>query len=249
MAATLKEQAEAFALELNLLMSKVFGSGKNKFSVLTQDGTNRASIATWTKVDEIDQTAPIIVGFKGRRKTPKIHLYIEFDCDWSSESSYLSVVRSTMSMKIEGNNNPLFRYDFDKQKTGDLPTAYLHVHAHRDEISWLLLQSAANRPKARRRKGKMPLLSEIHFPLGGERFRPCLEDFLEFSILEFGLSVKPTALKALGEGRLRWRHTQLRAAISDYPEIAADAFCKYGWKVESTENSRYSKPKVKTQGI
>lgn len=249
MKSSLKEQAETFAIELNSLFSRVFGSGKHKFSVLTQDGSNRASIATWVKVDNIDQTAPIIVGFKGRRNTPKIHLFIEFDCDWSSENSYLSVVRSTMSMKIEGNNNPLFRYDFDKQKTGTLPTAYLHVHAHRDEISWLLLQSEATRPKLRKRKGKMPLLSEIHFPLGGERFRPCLEDFLEFSIIEFGLSVKPSAMQALQEGRQRWRHTQLRATISDYPEIAADALIKYGWKVEATENSRFSKQKIRTEGI
>ena len=36
----------------------------------------------------------------------------------------------------------------------------------------------------------MPQFSDLHIPLGGPRYRPCLEDLLEFLIVEFGLDKK-----------------------------------------------------------
>lgn len=236
----LKLEAERFATELNHLVKSTFKGKQPKFHALTLNNGSRVSVTTYDGMDYEDTVAPITVSLVGRRSIPKVQFYIEFECQWSSEHSFLAVQKSSMVLKLEKLSNPLFRYDFDKLKTGDNPTAYLHVHAHRDEIAWLMIQGNSSKPRDRKKKGSMPILSAIHFPVGGERFRPCLEDFFQFCIHEFGLQVKVTAKQALESGRLHWRQTQLKAAISDSPMIAVEALREYGWIVEETPDARKS---------
>ena len=236
----LEHEAERFAKELNLLVKSTFKGNQPQFRALTMKNGSRVSVTTYDNQDHEDTVAPITVSLAGRRSIPKVQFYIGFECQWSSEHSFLAVQESSMVLKLEGMSNPLFRYDFDKLKTGENPTAYLHVHAHRDEIAWLMIQGNSSKPRERKKKGSMPILSAIHFPVGGERFRPCIEDFFQFCIHEFGLQVKGTAKQALESGRLRWRQTQLKAAISDSPMIAVEALREYGWKVEEGPNARKS---------
>jgi len=79
----------------------------------------------------------------------------------------------------------------------------------------------------------MPRLADLHFPIGGHRFRPCLEDILQMIWFEFGIDVRDTALGALGEGRVRFRERQLAAAVGDDPDIAALELRRLGYSVES----------------
>ncbi|MGH4025484.1 MAG: hypothetical protein ACRDRV_12995 [Pseudonocardiaceae bacterium] len=53
------------------------------------------------------------------------------------------------------------------------------------------------------------VLSALHFPVGGARIRPCLEDFLHFLAHEFQIDVLPNAPAILAEGRERWRRRQI----------------------------------------
>ena len=67
-----------------------------------------------------------------------------------------------------------------------------------------------------------PALSRFHFPTGGHRFRPCLEDVLEALRQEFKLKVsdKEEWEARLAEARLKWRKIQTAAAVRDCPEAA-----------------------------
>lgn len=65
----------------------------------------------------------------------------------------------------------------------------------------------------------------------GIAFRPCLEDVLQMLILEFGLDTKPDWLAAVEKGRARWRDIQLRAAVRDAPESAAEDLRGLGYEV------------------
>lgn len=230
---TLQEFADEFANELNDLIKSVFPGTKSKFTALAldQNGT-RVSVTTRSELKNV----PLILNISRRRNIPKIHALIEFHCHWSSERNFLSVHDSFMELRIADVSNPLFRYEFAKNMQNNLPTSHLHIHAHRDEIAWLMIQGRTKRPKALNKKRKMPILSSIHFPMGGERFRPSIEDFLEFSINEFGLSAKLGAQKALEAGRARWKRKQLHAAISDSPTEAAEALKNLGWNVIQPEN-------------
>ncbi|MDQ1286067.1 MAG: hypothetical protein QG663_1493, partial [Thermodesulfobacteriota bacterium] len=48
--------------------------------------------------------------------------------------------------------------------------------------------------------------SSVHIPIGGTRFRPCIEDVLQMLISEFGVDrIDQTWREALDKGRTRWR--------------------------------------------
>lgn len=63
-------------------------------------------------------------------------------------------------------------------------------------------------------------LHMIHFPLGGARFRPCLEDVVELVVNEFGLDTQPDWQERVRDGRVQWRRVQLAAAVRDDPQTA-----------------------------
>lgn len=245
----LDKEAQDFADELNRLVKNTFKGKQPQFRALGANNGTRISVTTIESKDKLHLVTPITVSLAGRRSIPKVQFHIEFDCQWSSEHSFLAVHKSSMALKLEGISNPLIRYDFDKLKTGLNPNAYIHVHAHRDEIAWLMIQGSSSKPKDRKKKGSMPILSSIHFPVGGERFRPCLEDFFQFCINEFGLQVKSTAKLALETGRVEWRRKQLKAAIGDSPTIAAEALREYGWLVSEGPEAQKSTREVRLRKV
>jgi hypothetical protein len=78
------------------------------------------------------------------------------------------------------------------------------------------------RPKKRWSTGETPRLAAFHFPLGGHRFRPCIEDVLQALIAEFDIDTVPGWESALRQGRIEWRRMQALAAVRDcVPDIVA----------------------------
>jgi hypothetical protein len=66
-------------------------------------------------------------------------------------------------------------------------------------------------------------LERLHFPTGGRRFRPILEDVIEFLIVE-GLADSRDGWKdVLRAHRQAYWRIQSRAAIRRDPQIALDA--------------------------
>lgn len=82
-------------------------------------------------------------------------------------------------------------------------------------------------------RGHVLRQEDLHFPLGGDRFRPALEDVLQVLVVELG--VEPATKEwrqVLEEARERWRHTQLRAAVRDNPQAAAETLVdEFGYKI------------------
>src|SRR5262249_2529202 len=116
-----------------------------------------------------------------------------------------------------------------------IPAAHIQLHAHRDEFLYMLMASNEGRPKVRQIKGAVPRLSVFHFPVGGHRFRPCIEDVLQALIMEFGVDRMPQWRAAVEAGREGWRRRQLKAAVRDAPEDAAEALARMGWTVTPPE--------------
>jgi hypothetical protein len=67
------------------------------------------------------------------------------------------------------------------------------------------------------------LLGQLHLPVGGRRFRPTLEDIVEFLVLEGICDERPGWENAVQEHRMRWRENQLKAAVRRYKGWAAEA--------------------------
>jgi hypothetical protein len=58
--------------------------------------------------------------------------------------------------------------------------------------------------------------------VGGKRFRPCIEDVIEFLITERLTEGREGWEKKLEEGRNRYRRTQLLAAMRRHPEVVEE---------------------------
>jgi hypothetical protein len=184
------------------------------------------SVAVWDPVTLKARAISLMINGK-----PTLRLYLKFNCCWDRGKDYLAVDASWFHVRIgdREKDEPLFRYEYLRRPAGLVPAAHLQIHAHRDEFVYLLVASDKGRPKMRQRKDEVPRLSLYHFPLGGHRFRPCLEDILESLILEFGIDRLPNWKSAVEEGRESWRRTQLKAAVRDAPTDAATTLTALGW--------------------
>lgn len=141
--------------------------------------------------------------------------------------AYLKTLRMDLAVHSTLDRTPLARLEFRSDMTSD-PIAHWQVHGERGSLSHLLARAHAVRPKIVKKPHDM---SSLHFPVGGERFRPCLEDFLQFLVHECGVDANEGWEIAITEGRERWRRRQLRAIARDAQDEVADALRAEGWTV------------------
>lgn len=153
-------------------------------------------------------------------------LVLSYRCEWNASRRYFAVSRSTILINFEGRNEPFMHFDYLREAGSQVPVAHLNFHAHRDEAMYALMLASRKRGKGRSKKldgGKVPAVSDLHIPLGGHRFRPALEDVLEMLWMEFGLDVaEESAAQAIADGRRAYRIAQVRSAVTDAPEEAAE---------------------------
>jgi hypothetical protein len=71
-----------------------------------------------------------------------------------------------------------------------------------------------------RRVSRRRRLQNLHLPVGGFRFRPCLEDFLEFVIDEEMIPGRDGWREALNPTRSDNQMKQFRGLVARYPEEA-----------------------------
>lgn len=167
----------------------------------------------------------------------KLLLSAEYWCHWDHSRRFLAVQRSKFTVRsLARPAEPLFRVEYEREPIGPVPVAHAQIHAARVEWTDALRDAGKASRRGRRRArtsaaGDEPRLSEVHFPLGGHRFRPCLEDILTMLLDEFGVDRQEGAEAVLNTGRAAYRRTQLAAAIRDSPESAASALSELGYHV------------------
>ncbi|WP_298944587.1 hypothetical protein [uncultured Microbacterium sp.] len=166
-----------------------------------------------------------------------VQIYLGLD----SSGKYLKAWKSKIAVHSTLDRTPLVRQEFDAGMTTAVPMAHWHVHADRGSLSHLLGRAHAVRPDIVTKPHDM---SSLHFPVGGERFRPCLEDVLEFLVREFGIDRQPQWETAIRDGREKWRRMQFRATVRDLQDEAADVLVKHGWTVAAP-----AEPRSQGQGV
>ena len=161
-----------------------------------------------------------------------LNLRVSMHCSLDSHNRYLTVDKSVIALELPGTRaQPLFRFDYDRTPSPGVPAAHVQVHAHRDEIVYLASRPSRRRAKGRAAKGDVTRLSELHIPVGGHRFRPCVEDVLEFAAEEFGIDTVETWRTAIRAGRESWREKQVATVVRDCPHRAAEALVELGYEV------------------
>lgn len=177
----------------------------------------------------------IVLTFDGQ---PLLVLKAEFYCEWNRENQFLAVQSSTIKVLTSASTQPLFRYEY-LRAPNNVPSAHLHVHAHRDAMTYVMTKVGRTTQRPQRRGGKdgIPALQDLHFPLGGHRFRPALEDILEMLIDEFDIDHERGARDVLAEARAAWRMTQTKAAVRDAPGAAVDALAALGYRITPPDSA------------
>jgi|SRR5690625_4031462 len=163
-------------------------------------------------------------------------LKVEYHCCLDRHGRYLAVETSSIEVFAgeKPDREPLFRYEYVRDPVGAVPAAHIHIHAHRDAFTAAMVRSgkATRRGSRRANNTGVPSMSEIHFPVGGSRFRPSLEDVLEMLIDEFGVDSPSDFRENLRKGRIDWRQIQLKAAVRDDPASAVEALKALGYDIQ-----------------
>ena len=152
-------------------------------------------------------------------------LDLRLACQLDSVGRYLAVEESTFGLLATLDRTPVLRIDYRRDMYA-APAAHVQVHAHRGALSHLLSKAGHRFPHD---------MSALHIPVGGARFRPCLEDFIEFLIVECKFDCQPSWRDCVQTGRERWRRRQAAAVTRDLPEDAARVLRELGYKIEPPE--------------
>ena len=139
----------------------------------------------------------------------------------NDEQDHLMVQSSAMVLALDAdvtNSNMLLHYDSERDKGDGYPEAHMQICA----------SSEAWRTAGQRLNGDMRLLDKLHLPVGGRRFRPTLEDIIEFLVVEQLVEARPGWREQINQSRESFREQQLRAAIRRNPMVALDQLQRDG---------------------
>lgn len=149
----------------------------------------------------------------------------------SSYEGFLRVDQMRITLFSEFEDSPIVRLEYEGKTTGP-PVSHWQFHGERGALSFLLARAFQ-----KGKKGSAPMsLSSLHFPTGGRRFRPGLEDFIHFLIQDCGVDRLDGWKRALEDGRELARRFQVRTIARDYPAEVAQVLRDRGWSVAPPEN-------------
>ena len=216
---TLDVEAEAlkFAGEVQDLLDDVLPAP----GVLPEDRQIQVDLSAKGKRYEVRPNAEggRVALFKNSK--PIAYLRVSFHCAADTPEEYLAVERSDFEFGDVKSRTPIARVDF-MRRAHTVPACHWNIHAERGTASRLLALGNPGHPAE---------FSKLHFPVGGPRMRPCLEDFLQFVIHEFKVDRRSGAREAIAAGRERWRRRQIATLVRDAPDAAAEALESFGYTV------------------
>jgi hypothetical protein len=157
------------------------------------------------------ETKPIRLAIGRARVTGWLDISYRLCMD--TENQYMTVVSSFVGIyAADDPATALCHYDYERDKTHGYPEAHLQVAAESAALNaWRLTDGSSKE------------LVDLHFPVGGRRYRPALEDIIEFLVVEKLAKPRAGWESALKRSRAQFRRRQLRAAIRRDLETATEA--------------------------
>jgi hypothetical protein len=152
---------------------------------------------------------------------------------------HLAVDTSFFSLVIDSKSQrPVIRVEYDRGR-GSEPddesgsqhrrsAAHVQVHGSSDELAYVQGPRGATKLRA---------LKDFHIPVGGRRFRPTLEDFIDFLGTEELIPLHPGWFEVVSRHRRDWLELQLRAAVRHDPAVAVTQLRQMGYQVAEPKRS------------
>ncbi|MFI9174857.1 hypothetical protein [Streptomyces lincolnensis] len=136
------------------------------------------------------------------QKKPRLWMNLSYQVHLDDELRYLTVHKSYCGIfSDEDLETCLCHFDYEREKD-KYTAAHLQVHGESEALD------ALNRAGDERRP-----LEKLHFPVGGRRYRPSLEDIIEFLICERLTDAREGWQQVVEQGRDKFQRNQLRAAM------------------------------------
>lgn len=149
--------------------------------------------------DQDGNTVDLPLSIQGEHR---LDLRVSFRCTFDFTGSFLAIEESEFALIVPAVRHPVVRFDYVRDRAW--ASAHVQLHAESSAVGFL-----------RAHAGKTAETWRLHLPVGGRRFRPALEDVIEFAIAEFNIHRKDGSRQRIEEGRRRWRRLQAKAAIRD----------------------------------
>jgi hypothetical protein len=157
-------------------------------------------------------------------------LRVGYQLRMDDEGQYLAVSSSVFGIYADAEaTNCLCRFDYEREKSGYPPT-HLQVYGTSEVLTaWPQGQASDHSEdcgegcKLEHSGSPTSELERLHFPGGDRRYRPILEDVIEFLIVEQLATGRPGWRKAVNGGKKNFHRKQLAAAIRRDPETAREA--------------------------
>lgn len=166
------------------------------------------------------------IKLRAARPGATLFLFAAYTLDLDDQGkSFLTVDKSSYRLQTSERES-IVSYDFVRNPSNNYPEAHLHIRGECSSLAELAGVSSADRR-----------FSKLHLPVGGRRFRPCLEDIIEFCIVEgLVLPHNPSRKEVVDAKRERFYRRQLKAAVRRHPEEAAFALSRMGFSVSGPEH-------------
>jgi hypothetical protein len=124
----------------------------------------------------------------------------------------------TLYLDEGGEQQMLVHWDYERDPQNEYPPAHVQVDGSAPPFQ-RMCELARTRL---RNECSDKELRELHFPVGARRFRPSLEDIIEFLIVEKLVEYRHGWRSVIDTHREKWEDLQLRAAVRRHPDIAVE---------------------------
>lgn len=193
-------ESKRFGDELTDLLNATVCTGVRLTSVPSEESHPRTVIGYGIsrRAQDLRSGVPLTINSRAAR----LYLGLAFRLEADDEYRYLMVTSSAMVLSLDSDlEKVLLHYDYERSKRDGYPEAHLQVCA-----------SSGYWQECSRVDGSSRALERLHLPVGPRRFRPSLEDVIEFLISEKLVAARPGWERAVDRGRDAFQEGQLFGA-------------------------------------
>lgn len=157
-------------------------------------------------------------------------LRVEYKLADHPSGRYFKVLSSTFGLLVpldrkskSSSEVPVIRVEFERSQS---PPAHVHFHTASQTLGWLYGNAGGNYRRA----------EELHFPVGSQRFRPTIEEFLMFLDKErlFRGWRPHSDWRTSARSRIEeYERRQAVATVRHHPEAIAAELETLGWTVSA----------------
>lgn len=202
----LEAEARSWAKRLSELLNGSITQGIRLSAVARSDGACTVGCGL-TKTS----LTPMVIRLTTSQAKAHCFLFAVWTLALDDESGRLTVTKSKIALRADDGDagDDIFSYEYGTDPDDEYPEAHLHVAGESPLLDELCQQT-----------GKSTRLRDLHFPVGGRRFRPSLEDVVEMLVTEGFVKARDGWRDVVEASRQAFQEGQLRAAVRQDPETA-----------------------------